>query len=278
MEKLIFLDIDGTLVDYQNQLPASAVEAVKKARALGSRVYLCTGRLLAEIPDEIRALGCDGMIGGNGTYITDGDEVLVDESFSAEEECRIVDWLGEHGLEFYLETNDGLFGSSGFVEAAQPVISAYRGADDLPVEEAFIGLQPAHDIYRDDVKKISYILKHTGEQELARQAFPDVKHGVWGGPGDEALFGDMGVPGLDKGTAVDLIRSRHGGDSARTFAFGDARPDLPMFAACDVSVAMGGGGPEAKEAAQLITDRVEEDGLAHAFQKLGLLDPDGDSR
>ena len=130
------------------------------------------------------------------------------------------------------------------------------------------------DMYRDDVKKISYVLKHAGEQELAREVFPDLKHGTWGGPGDQALFGDMGVKGLDKGTAVKMIAARHGG--ARTLAFGDAKPDLPMFAACDVSVAMGGGGPEVKEAAEFVTGRVEEDGLAHAFQQLGLLNADDD--
>ena len=30
MEKIIFLDVDGTLVDYENHLPESAVLAVRK--------------------------------------------------------------------------------------------------------------------------------------------------------------------------------------------------------------------------------------------------------
>ena len=30
--KVIFLDVDGTLVDYHNQLPASAIIAVKKSK------------------------------------------------------------------------------------------------------------------------------------------------------------------------------------------------------------------------------------------------------
>ncbi|WP_019786776.1 HAD hydrolase family protein, partial [Streptococcus sobrinus] len=29
--KVIFLDVDGTLVDYENHLPESAVEAIRKA-------------------------------------------------------------------------------------------------------------------------------------------------------------------------------------------------------------------------------------------------------
>ena len=31
VRKIIFLDIDGTLVDYEGKVPESAVEAIKKA-------------------------------------------------------------------------------------------------------------------------------------------------------------------------------------------------------------------------------------------------------
>ena len=32
MSKLIFLDVDGTLVDYHNRIPESAVKAIRQAR------------------------------------------------------------------------------------------------------------------------------------------------------------------------------------------------------------------------------------------------------
>ena len=67
-KKLIFLDVDGTLTDYDNHIPASAAAAIRKARANGHRVYLCTGKSKAEIYDEIWAIGLDGMIGGNDCY------------------------------------------------------------------------------------------------------------------------------------------------------------------------------------------------------------------
>ena len=48
MSKILLIDIDGTLVDYENRLPVSAVDAIRKARANGHRVYLCSGRSKAE--------------------------------------------------------------------------------------------------------------------------------------------------------------------------------------------------------------------------------------
>lgn len=32
MDKILFIDVDGTLVDYENNLPESAVEAIRETR------------------------------------------------------------------------------------------------------------------------------------------------------------------------------------------------------------------------------------------------------
>lgn len=40
MGKIIFLDVDGTLVDYENRIPDSAVTAIRQAREKGHRVYV----------------------------------------------------------------------------------------------------------------------------------------------------------------------------------------------------------------------------------------------
>ena len=82
MEKVIFIDVDGTLVDYENHLPESAVEAIRKARKNGHRVYICTGRSKAEVYQNIWDIGLDGMIGGNGSYVEDDGKVLMHQSLS----------------------------------------------------------------------------------------------------------------------------------------------------------------------------------------------------
>lgn len=44
-----------------------------------------------------------------------------------------------------------------------------------------------------------------------------------------------------------------------------------MLECCAVGVAMGSGGEEIRAMADLVTDGVDEDGLLHAFEKLGLV-------
>lgn len=275
--KVIFLDVDGTIVTYDNVIPASAKRAIRAARSRGHRVLMCTGRSKAEVSPELAAIGFDGMIGGNGTYVEVDGRVVLHRHVPAEQCRHIVDWCHARGLEFYLESNNGLFVSESFREAARPVLRRYmgrKGVEDverLEVDDMMHGLVYGAELYRDDVNKVSFILSSHQDYLDAVEEFPDLQVGTWGGAGETALFGDMCVAGVDKATAVRLAVEALGRDMADTIAMGDAKVDIPMFEACATSVAMGSGGEEARAAADYITAAVDDDGLWKAFERLGLI-------
>ena len=273
MSKIIFIDVDGTLVDYDNVLPDSAVAAIRN----GHKVYISTGRSRAEVYQEIWDIGLDGMIGGNGSYVEDNGQVVMHQLITPEQSRRIVDWLHERKLEFYLESNNGLFASENFETRGEPVMQEYsarkgqEGADKLTVRQAFPEMIFGGELYRDDLNKVSFILESYEDFLAAKEAFPDLQAGTWGGAGETALFGDLGVKGITKAHAIDELLKHIGGRIEDTIAFGDAKIDIPMFEYCAVGVAMGNGGEEIKAVADFVTDAVAEDGLAHAFQRLGVI-------
>lgn len=277
MGKLIFLDIDGTLVDYQNRLPGSAVQAVRQARANGHRVYVCTGRSKAEMQQRLWDIGLDGMIGGNGSYVEDHGEVLLHQTLTREQCSNSVDWLHSRGLEFYLESNNGLFASERLEEAGRPVFLQYvrmKGDEDAAeamIRELFSGMTFGAELYRDDVNKISFVLSGYQDHLDSVKEFPDLQARTWGGKGEEALFGDLGIRETDKGIAVQTLLRHLNADISDTIAFGDASVDIPMLQACGFGVAMGNGGAEIRAAADYVTDDVEADGVWKAFCHLGLV-------
>ena len=278
MGKIIFLDVDGTLVDYENNIPDSAVNAVRKARANGHKVYICTGRSKAEVYQEIWAIGLDGMIGGNGSYVEDHGRVILHRVISGEQCRRVVDWLHRRKLEFYLESNSGLFASEHFAETGEAVIREYSkrkeidGAEQATVRSVFPDMIFGSEWYRDDLNKVSFILSDYQDYLDAKAEFPDLQAGTWGGKGEEALFGDLGVAGITKADAIRSLLHYLHADVKDTIAFGDAKIDISMLEYCAYGVAMGNGGPEIKAVADLITDPVEADGLWNAFSQLGLLE------
>lgn len=275
MGKIIFIDVDGTLVDYENHLPESAVTAIRKARENGHRVYISTGRSKAEVYENIWDIGLDGMIGGNGSYVEDHETVVMHQLITKEQCRHIVDWLHERGLEFYLESNNGLFASEHFETAALDSIRLYSArkgrSDTVTIRDVFPEMIFGGELYRDDLNKVSYLLSSYQDYLDACKEFPDLQNGTWGGAGEKALFGDLGVKDISKAYAISKLIDYLKGDMKDTIAFGDAKIDIPMFEACNYSVCMGSGGDEAKKAADYVTADVDQDGLYKAFEHLNLI-------
>ena len=280
MSKIIFLDVDGTLIDYEAKLPASAAKAVDMARANGHKVYICTGCSKAEI-EQRNLCELDGMIGGNGAYVEDHGHVVMHQGLSKEDVKHIVDWCNERHLGFYLEANSGMYCNDYMLEQGPETMIKYaqgKGADLSKAKESskkfmdgFIHLQ-GEDLYRDDVNKISFILSRYQDHLDSQKEFPHLIANTWGGKGEVALYGDLGPTGITKRHAIEVLLDYLGADQKDTISFGDAKIDLSMFECCDYKVAMGNGGKEIKEAADYITTDVNDDGLYNAFRYLNLID------
>lgn len=279
MSKIVFLDVDGTLINYHAICPDSAKEAVDLARKNGHKVYICTGCSKAEI--EHRDLPeLDGMIGGNGAFVEDEGEVVMHEGLSREQTEAIVNWCRRHGLGFYLESNAGMFCDDNMLKQGPETMVKYalgKGADLSRADEVstqFISQMihlPYEEMARDDVNKVSFILSDYQDHLDSARDFPDLVANTWGGKGEHALFGDLGPKGITKKHAIEVLLDHLGASQDDTIAFGDAKIDLSMFELCRTNVAMGNGGEEIKAAADYITDDVDHDGLYNAFKHLGLI-------
>ena len=58
---------------------------------------------------------------------------------------------------------------------------------------------------------------------------------------------------------------------ADTVAIGDSDNDLTMIEVAGIGIAMGNGEQCAKDAADRVADAVDVSGLAHAFERLGVV-------
>lgn len=277
--RTVFVDIDGTLVNYQDRLPESAARAVREARACGNKVCICTGRPLAQIRQEIRNLGFDGIIAGGGNYVEVGGTVVSYEALPVETVRRIVDWLLDRRIPFYLEANSGLFTSPGFETEALEHLRAYGRSNgmqgDLATVDDIIGgfTHGRKDLCLDDVNKVSFILRDPADLEAVRRAFPDLRVGTWGGRDEKPFFVEVGVL-TNKGEGVRTFLAHSDVDRRDTIGIGDTHADIPLMQACGLGVAMGNSQADVKAASDLVAPDVDEDGLYRVFAKLGLLEPE----
>ena len=270
---VLLLDIDGTVVNYRLEVPPSAADALRAVRGRGHLVYLCTGRSRAEIYPHLWDLGVDGLIGGNGSYVEDGDLVVFHQVLDPGVVQRAVDWMLERDLGFYLECNAGLFGSDNLPEKAAAILGGPTPENVAFVRNGFPDMIYGAREGRDDVNKISFVLEDGIDLDaLARDYAGEASIDTWSMTGNGPEFGEFGQLGIHKGGAVRRLAEHLGVTRDDLIGFGDARSDLELFAACGTSVAMGNAPDEVKAAATLVTDDVDENGLANAFVRLGLIE------
>lgn len=68
-KKLIFLDIDGTILIPEEGIRQTVKDGLRRARMQGHQVFICTGRSCHMLPEELADVELDGVIANAGSDI-----------------------------------------------------------------------------------------------------------------------------------------------------------------------------------------------------------------
>ncbi|MCM3030954.1 Cof-type HAD-IIB family hydrolase [Niallia sp. MER 6] len=277
MQKIIFLDIDGTLVDDNGIIPDSAKLAVRKARSNGHFVFLCTGRSKSILFPEVLEIGFDDIVGAAGGYIELNGEVLFHEVIKKNNLQLVVDYFNQHEIEFFLETNEGLFASKSCKDSIRALIDTVFETQTAQAElrksmqSFYNSISEAEDLVRDDINKIGFLGSAVPIERIMEQ-FPSVFTVI---PSTVPFFGtnsgEVSIFGIHKASAIEKVIEHLGLEKEHTYAYGDGSNDIEMLEFVQYGVAMGNAKEEVKRAANDITDRHDEDGIYNSFKKYGLI-------
>ena len=272
-EKLIFLDIDGTLTPAgSNTPPDSAMEAIRKAQANGHKVFLCTGRNPAMLA-PVLALGFEGAVAGAGGYVFTNDDVLFDCPMTAEQLETGMRLLRENGVFRTIEAKDATWGDEDLgdflAQAGEGNSELVRWRKALAEQ---LNIRPMSEYDGRPIYKIVFMCKTAEQLAPARAALEaDYNFVVQDVAAHQCLNGELINRKFDKGRGVRIVAAHYGVDLKDTIGFGDSMNDLEMIQTVGYSVCMDNGSPNLKAISDLVCPAVEQDGLAWAFERLGLV-------
>ena len=272
-QKLIFLDIDGTLtVAGCNQPPESAMRAIRAAQAAGHKVFLCTGRN-PDMLAPVLALGFEGAVSTAGGYVFAGDRVLFDCPMPEADRELLMRLLKENGVFRTIEAKDATFGDEDLgdflAQAGEGNSELVRWRKALAEQ---LNIRPMGEYDGRPIYKVVFMCTRADQLQSARDALErDYQFVVQDVAAHHCLNGEIINRKFDKGRGVRIVAEAFGANIADTIGFGDSMNDLEMIQTVGTSVCMDNGSPKLKEISDIVFPAVDEDGLAIAFVQLGLI-------
>lgn len=269
-KKLVFLDIDGTLIAKGRRMSEKTVQALKRADENGHILCICTGRTYFEMPEETKRF--DAIISAAGACVMWKKKVLLAEFLSDREKRQVEGLLEEADAIYTMEGFDGLYMKKEIYERFVAKLEGC-GEEERRVLELFKKALFYTDTGQiDKVHKCScFYAGKDGAWFRERLHKWDMNVAAFSQGDTRGNSGEITKKAFTKGTAVRYLSDLLKIPIEDTIGIGDSENDLDMLRAAGAGIAMGNSADYVKNAADDVTRSVEEDGVYYAFQKYGLI-------
>lgn len=242
--KAIFMDIDGTLMD-NGRVSARVVEAIQRARAQGHLFFVCTGRSRGNMPAILRSAEyLDGCVMGCGTHCVLGGQDVFHDCISRELVLKLAEFSFGQGRECWYEGENRMLATYSTFECIERFDTIEDFAEVLRVEP---------------VTKMTILGPYREEYgERFSEWFDIYAMGT---------YSDVVKKGITKATGMQRMLEHLGISRENCIGVGDSANDLPMIEFAGLGVAMGNAPEAVKAKADVVTETVQNDGVAVMIEK-----------
>ncbi|SCW50661.1 hypothetical protein SAMN04487970_101125 [Paenibacillus tianmuensis] len=253
---MIFFDIDGTLLDHDKRLPASAKEAILALKEAGHEIAFATGRSPFMLEPLRRELSIDSFVGFNGQYVMLHGKLIYTNPIPTEVIRSLSEYALHQGHPLVYLDDEGMRSSS----RRHPYVEESIGTLQYPHPEYDPHFYIDQDIYQT-------MLFCTEQDESGYiERFRKLDFVRW-----HRLSMDVLPFGGSKAQGIERFIDKLGFRREQVYAFGDNLNDLEMLQYVGHSVAMGNSPESVKKVARYITKDVGHDGIAYGLELVGLL-------
>ena len=268
--KLVAIDIDGTLLNSRNEIPAENIQTIRELRQRGVRFVVVTGRPDVMAREYVNTLGINApILGCNGATMRDvvSGETYYCKSIPFRPLTELYNYFQTAGLyaRYYGLDTVYSFNPYEFDEQRNPFahfskqlakhmdFKVIAGIDELIASgEKIIKLMyPVSD--PELLKPVQQQLRLIDGVEVFRAS---------------KLSLDVVATGISKGVALLDYALSLGIDRSELVAIGDSENDLSMLQAVGLPVAMGNASAGVKSACALVTASNDDAGVSKALREI----------
>ena len=263
-KKLIFFDIDGTLIDERGEVAESTVCALQKLKENGHQIFLASGRSKCGVPAKIVDIGFSGMVLANGAFVEYEGEEIYHDIMDIQMVFRITEEMESKGAYLMYATRDACFVKKEATKYFQTF------SDNTLVIDYHMELAT------EDIENIDYC-NFQGDIKEVELLFSDYFKIIPSSlPNEKTIDLDMSSGeilkcGVNKAVGIERIVKHLGRSSDSVISFGDGYNDIEMIQYSNIGIAMGNAVNALKHHADKVAYNVSDGGIYKSLKELGLI-------
>src|SRR5699024_2939718 len=254
-KKIVFFDIDGTLVDEHKNIPLSAKQAIEELKRNDVYVAIATGRAPFMFEEIRKELDINSYVSFNGQHVVFEGEVIYENPIDQEPLETLYEasalnnfpmiFICDKDMRATTDNHPHIKESLANLKLNYPQVDSnyYHGR---PIYQALLFCEQDQN---------AFIAKHNALDFIRWHRF---SYDVLTGGGSKAV-------------GIDKIISASGLNKADAFAFGDGLNDMEMIQEVGVGIAMGNAVPSLKKVADYTTSTVDEQGILKGLEYYNLI-------
>lgn len=254
--KIIFFDIDGTLIDMTKKaISYKTVETLLRLKENGVKICIATGRAPGSVP-KFDGVDFDAFLTFNGSYCFNSSDVILSTPIPKVDVEKMIENATRINRPVSIAGKDRVVANG-----TDKDLSDYFGfaKQETPVSDDF-----------DEVLKGEiYQMMMGGRKDEYDDILKDVENARITAWWDRAV--DIIPANGGKGKGIEAILEYYGIDRSESMAFGDGGNDIEMLQTVGTGVAMGNALDNVKAIADEICGTSADDGIYHYCLENGLI-------
>ena len=259
MYKIVFFDIDGTLLPSSQGIPDSAKQSVLELQKKGIETVIATGRPIADTVDIAKELQINSYITFNGSHAVYKGEEIFRQHWDAKTVASLfsISQQHQHDILFMKEHENALYNRKqcNIKSAINHLEISYKENKQQTPPEEVMG---------------AFLATKNKEDITHYQAIADISFDASSSSKHDSSYNVLSHR-INKGTAIWEYLSHLNLSPKEAVAFGDGLNDKEMLSFVGMGIAMGNASPILHAYAKMVTTNDVEDGIRNGLKEIGLL-------
>lgn len=274
--KAIALDMDGTLLDAENNIHSNLINIISDLRHKGTKIFLATGRTREEIEDILPPeFPYDGAVTSNGMGCYTKEKDIMQYQLNSDLVDKVINLAHHHQIYYEVHSLQGkrlalLKDRDMMEQELNKTIPKSLKTNEINSRKKALksGITWIKELVPKNIVKIYFFSMNQDQMKQWKTTLEQVKQTKSFSTSSSSLHNvEIMKENVSKATGLNTLLKEYNLSPQELMAIGDGENDLPMFGLSSFSVAMANAPITVKEKADVVTQYSYDNHGLYSFLK-----------